>query len=283
MVSSTSPYRVIAEDGLPALKTFLDEVVCQVEVPTYIEDDPIAFMHAYEGKKDREIAGFFAALMAWGRRDIVMAKVEQLLTRMEHRPAELILNYSDADSRRFTGFVHRTWNGFDIDLLCRTLHHIYQKFGDFEGFWQHLYQQASQENVPFMRLFHTRFFEVIGEAPGRTRRHIGDGLKNSSCKRLWLYLRWSIRTSSCVDLGIMHFIPPSELMIPLDVHVARYARKLGLLERTYNDWLAVEELTTVLKKLDPQDPAKYDYALFGLGVRKLGVPEAFILNPLVEP
>lgn len=279
MVTVSAPYRRVEEAQLPALKTFLDEVVDQVEIPSYIEDDPIAFMHAFEGKHDREIAGFFAALMAWGRRDIVMAKVEQLLDRMDHCPAQLILQYTEADSHRFSGFVHRTWNGSDVDLLCRILHHIYHTFGDFEGFWADLHRQATHEGIPFMKLFHTRFFGLLGEAPGRTRRHIGDGLKNSSCKRLWLYLRWAVRPSSRVDLGIMQFIPPSELMIPLDVHVARHARRLGLLQRSYNDWQAVEELTEILRKLDPLDPAKYDYALFGLGVRQLPVPESFILNP----
>lgn len=279
MVTVSAPYRRVEEAQLPALKTFLDEVVDQVEIPSYIEDDPIAFMHAFEGKHDREIAGFFAALMAWGRRDIVMAKVEQLLACMNHRPAEFILHYSEADISSFSGFVHRTWNGTDVDWLCRILHHIYQHFGDFEGFWAEIYRQASHEGIPFMKLFHSQFFGLLGDAPGRTRRHIGDGLKNSSCKRLWLFLRWAVRSSSCVDLGMMQFIPPSELMIPLDVHVARYARRLGLLQRRYNDWQAVEELTAMLRKLDPLDPAKYDYALFGLGVRHIPIPERFILNP----
>jgi len=278
-----SPIKTICDKKLSELKLFLDDIVAQVEIPSYIESDPVAFMHAYHRKEDREIAGFFAALMAWGRRDIVMRKVEDLMGRFEHQPYEVIRQYKPNDSVRFDGFVHRTWNGTDIDVLCRILNRIYQDFGDFEAFWKDVYTESLLHGFNIMELFHKRFFELDAESPSRTRRHIGDARKGSSCKRLWLYLRWCLRKDSIVDTGMMDFMPVSELMIPLDVHVARYARMLGLLGRPSNDWKAVAELTERLHKLDLNDPSKYDYALFGLGVLNISVPEHLIINRAFVP
>lgn len=282
-MASGSTLRTIGPRKLSKLGPFLDDVIQNVEVPSYIDTDPVAFMHAYSGKEDREIAGFFAALMAWGRRDIVMKKVEDLLERFDHQPYDVIRNYSAADAGRFEGFVHRTWNNTDIDVLCTVLNKTYLQYGGFEGFWRDLYVQSKRDGLNIMELFHDRFFRLHPDAPARTRRHIGDARKGSSCKRLWLYLRWCIRKGSIVDTGIMDFMPASELMIPLDVHVARYARMLGLLGRPSNDWKAVVELTERLRKLDPSDPGKYDYALFGLGVLKLDVPKEFIVNRAFAP
>ena len=273
----------VDDAGLEDLRPFLDQLVREVEVASYIESDPVAFMHAYPSKEDREIAGFFAALLAWGRRDIVMRKVEELMGRFDHSPFDAIQRYGEQDPGRFEGFVHRTWNGADIDAISKILHRIYGEHGDFEGFWRAVYLESRASGMNLMELFHRRFFGMHEEAEPRTRRHVGDAQKGSSCKRLWLYLRWCVRKDSIVDLGIMDFMPMSELMIPLDVHVARYARMLGLLGRTANDWRAVVELTERLRVLDPRDPGKYDYALFGLGVHKLPVPDRLILNPAFVP
>lgn len=278
-----APFVTIDDKNLYQLKPFLDEIVTKVEVQTYIDSDPVAFMHAYVRKEDREIAGFFAALMAWGRRDIVMRKVEDLMGRFNHEPFEVIRDYKASDSSRFDGFVHRTWNGSDIDVLCRILSRMYREFGDFEGFWRDAYELSQLQGVNIMELFHMKFFDMDAESPSRTRRHVGDARKGSSCKRLWLYLRWCLRKDSVVDVGIMNFMPISELMIPLDVHVARYARLLGLIARPANDWKAVTELTNRLRIVDPADPAKYDYALFGLGVLKITVPEHLIINRAFAP
>ncbi len=282
-MDNVKPIKIIGRKKLLELKPFLDEIVTKVEIPTYIESDPVAFMHAYHGKQDREIAGFFAALMAWGRRDIVMKKVEDLLGRLDHEPYDVIRNYTPAEARRFDGFVHRTWNASDIDVLCRILNRIYAEHGDFEAFWRMVYEKSRSEGKNIMDLFHQMFFDLDPDSPSRTRRHIGDARKGSSCKRLWLYLRWCIRKGSIVDTGIMDFMPPSELMIPLDVHVARYARMLGLLGRPSNDWKAVAELTDRLSSMDPNDPGKYDYALFGLGVLKIPVPEHLVVNRAFVP
>lgn len=294
-----------------------------VEVPEYIASDPVAFMHQYHDPMDQNLAGFLAALMAWGRRDIVMAKVNNLLQRFGTNPADFIGNLTPADEKRLDGFRHRTFTSDDIRWILLGLSRILHQFGSFEAFWKMCYQESisgSDMNVtgpsalmtnpiyaekgyaekgyaekgcaekttaslntkrirPMLSIFQERFLQLIPDAPMRIRKHLASPDKNSSCKRFWLFLRWAIRQNSCVDPGTMLFMPPSNLMVPLDVHVARYSRMFGLLTRPYNDWKAVTELTDRLRFMNQDDPAKYDYALFGLGIRDIVIPEEFILNP----
>lgn len=264
------------------LKHFLDKWVERVEQPDYINEDPVLFMHAFNQKEDQLLAGFFAATMAWGRRDIVIRKVRDLLDRMDNRPTEFIGNFSDDDADRFEGFKHRTFKPVDMIWLTKILQSVLQEYESFECFWDACYQKAQQTDRPLMAVFHEDFFALQPNTPKRTHKHVSNAEKKSSCKRLYLYLRWAIRKGSPVDLGLMGFMPASELMVPLDVHVARQARRLGLLSRTYNDWWAVQELTEALRLLDPKDPAKYDYALFGLGVAEEGLPEELIINPTFD-
>tara|TARA_R100000908_G_scaffold59878_2_gene36862 strand:+ start:119217 stop:120065 length:849 start_codon:yes stop_codon:yes gene_type:complete len=275
-------YRTISNKKLLALKPFLNDLVEQIEKPDYINEDPVQFMHAFEDKNDRELAGFFAATMAWGRRDIVNAKVEDLLNRMDNRPTEFILNYSESDAPNFEGFKHRTFKPIDMHWLTKTLQSIMLKFGDFEKFWAFCHERATRENRELIAVFHEQFFTFHPEIPQRVRKHVSNPEKNSSAKRLYMYLRWVIRNDSPVDPGTMNFISPAKLKIPLDVHVARQARKLGLLSRKQNDWKAVLELTKRMQHLDPEDPAKYDYALFGIGVLGSEIPEELIINKRVE-
>ncbi len=272
-----SRHRTIAIKRIPELQPFLDDMVKKVEVPEYIDKDPVCFLHVYEDKQDRLLAGFFAAIMAWGRRDIVINKVHDLMQRMGHNPAGFIGNYSENEMDTLHGFKHRTFTAGDVHQLIIQLRNILQKYGDFEEFWKDVRQQAIEQKRELIAVFHKRFFEGLS-GPERVRKHVANSEKNSSCKRLYLYLRWTVRQNSCVDTGLMSFMPASELMIPLDVHVARQARILGLLGRKQNDWKAVVELTEKLRLLDPADPAKYDYALFGIGVLKEALPEEFIVN-----
>jgi uncharacterized protein (TIGR02757 family) len=260
------------------LKPFLDQWVERIEKPSYIDSDPVLFMHAFNKKEDQLLAGFFAATMAWGRRDVVIRKVRDFLDRMDNRPAEFITNFSDRDAKRFDGFKHRTFKPVDMKWLTKILQSILQQYGSFEDFWEACYQKAQQQERPLMAVFHEDFFALRPNTPQRTFKHVSNAEKKSSCKRLYLYLRWAIRKDSPVDIGLMDFMPASKLMVPLDVHVARQARKMGLLRRTYNDWWAVQELTESLRLLDPYDPAKYDYALFGLGVAEDDLPGEFIVN-----
>lgn len=271
--------RKASQKELYALKPYLDKWVRRTERPEYIKDDPVLFMHTFEEKEDRLLAGFFAALMAWGRRDIVIDKVNNLLERMEYRPAGFIANFSEADAGIFEGFKHRTFKPVDMYWLVKILNSILNKHHSFEHFWDRCHKISRREKKELIHVFHKEFFAIHPEAARRTRKHIADSAKNSSCKRLYLYLKWAIRKNSPVDPGIMDFMPPSELMIPLDVHVARQARALGILTRSYNDWKAVTELTQKLRMLDHRDPTKYDYALFGIGVSNTDIPAQFVKNP----
>ena len=255
----------LSKNKLLQLKPKLDELVNKIEQPDFIDNDPIQFMYAFEEKNDKELAGFFAAIMAWGRRDIVINKVDDLLKRMDYKPADFILNFNESDAEKLDGFKHRTFKPIDIYWLIKTLQSILKEYQTFEGFWEMCYKRSKDQGRKLTAVFHEDFFAFHPEIPQRTRKHISNSEKNSSCKRLYMYLRWCIR-SGPVDLGIMNFMPASELMIPLDVHVARQARALGLLKRKQNDWKAVHELTEKLCFLDSSDPAKYDFALFGMGV-----------------
>ncbi|MCA1802698.1 MAG: TIGR02757 family protein [Rhodothermaceae bacterium] len=270
--------KTISAGKLRELKPWLDDMAARIEQPGYIEKDPVCFMHAFQEKNDREIAGFLAAIMAWGRRDIILRKVDDLLARMDYQPAEFTGNYTDPDSLRFSGFRHRTFTESDLHWLIQSLNTVLQRYGSIEGLWQEAFNVAGNTGPDMITAFHNRFFGEHFAGPQRVRKHVSTGEKMSSCKRLWLYLRWCIRKNSVVDPGTMSFISPSHLMIPLDVHVARHARRLGLLERQANDWLAADELTTRLRQLDPEDPARYDYALFGVGISEEAVPSRFLLN-----
>ncbi|MDI6401568.1 TIGR02757 family protein [Balneolaceae bacterium ANBcel3] len=266
----------VPETQLTAVKQFLDPVVKEVEVPEYMNSDPVGFMHLYPHPEDQNIVGFISALLAWGRRDIIMAKISDLLKRFGTNPADFTGNFSESDRKALTGFKHRTCNADDMYWIIRGISNGQNTYGSFENFWNQCYTRNPKN---LLGEFHARFFDSIPDCPQRVRKHLSTPDKNSSCKRLCLYLRWAIRKNSCVDPGSMSFMPASELMIPLDVHVSRYARMLGLLTRRSNDWKAVTELTGRLRMLDPEDPVKYDYALFGLGIHQMRVPVELQINP----
>lgn len=275
-------YKTVSKKRLLELKPYLDQLNDEVEVPNYINSDPVSFMHAFSESKDQLIAGFFAAIMAWGRRDIVLAKVADLLERMDHKPYEFVITFDEIAAKKLIGFKHRTFTSQDVYWLILILKKIHHNFGSFESFWEHCFKKAKELNVHYMDIFHAEFFNQVPETPQRTRKHIADKRKKSTCKRLFLFLRWAVRDNSLIDLGIMDAIPKSELRIPFDVHVARQARILGLLGRKQNDWSALDELHSRLVILDPIDPARYDYALFGLGVLKLEIPDEFVMNKSVD-
>lgn len=265
-------------NGLMELKPYLNKINDKVEQPDYISKDPVQFMHAFSDKKDMEIAGFLAANMAWGRRDIVVSKVNDLLQRMDYAPRQFIMNYSQADYHHLQTFKHRTFKPIDMHGIFLSLQEIYKQYSDFEDFWTECYSAGKSENRPFLAIFHEKFFALNNDLAERTRKHISNPEKGSTCKRLYMYLRWTVRKNSPVDPGIWNFMDASELLIPFDVHVARQARKYGLLSRRTNDWKSVNELTKTLRALNPHDPARYDYALFGIGALNYKLPKKFILN-----
>lgn len=260
------------------LKPFLDSINESVEQPDYIQNDPVQFMHSFSDKREMEIAGFLAATMAWGRRDIVISKVDELLKRMNYRPFEFVMNYEQGEFHKLNRFKHRTFKPVDIHGIILALQHIYSHYDDFEAFWADCYQAGKKQNRPFLAIFHEEFFKCSGDFSERTRKHVSNPEKGSTCKRLYMFLRWTVRKNSPVDLGIWDFIPQSKLLIPFDVHVARQARKYGLISRRTNDWKTVNQLSQTLALLNPDDPARYDYALFGIGALGHTLPEKFILN-----
>lgn len=274
----SNPFRKRSLQALMELKPYLDQINAEVERPEYIPHDPVQFLHAFDNKNDIEIAGFFAATMAWGRRDIVISKVDELLSRFDYHPFEFIMAYEPSDFSSLNGFKHRTFKPIDIHGLISGLKNIYSRFDDFETFFSFSYDLAQKQNRHFLAVFRENFFNLSTDSAVRTRKHISDPEKGSTCKRLYMYLRWMIRKNSPVDLGIWDFISPAELQVPFDVHVARQSRRYGLITRKSNDLKTVCELTNTLKLMNPDDPAVYDYALFGLGALDYKLPQRFILN-----
>jgi uncharacterized protein (TIGR02757 family) len=245
------------------LKNFLDEKVEEFNRPKFIESDPIQVPKQFSEKNDIEIAGFLTATISWGNRPSIIKNALRLMGMFDYQPSDFILNASSSEINRVQKFVHRTFNGDDCIYFIHSLRNIYQNHGGLQSVFETGFQQEKTVKSA-LAFFHSTFFEVDGE---RTRKHVSNVVKGASAKRLNMYLRWMIREDKGgVDFGLWKGIPTSELMLPLDVHTGNVGRKLGLLQRKSNDWKAVEEITTSLRKFDAEDPVKYDFALFGLGV-----------------
>ncbi len=254
------------EIPFPELKSFLDEKADQYEVPGFIENDPILIPHQFSRKEDIEIAGFLTATIAWGNRNSILKNAGKLMRLMDENPYEFILQLSDNELNQFANFVHRTFNGIDTAFFLKSMKNIYANHDGLESVFTKGY--LKDHSLKSALIF---FREIFLESPHQTRseKHVANVLKSSSGKRLCMYLRWMVRSNQRnVDFGIWKKIPSSALMLPLDVHTGNVSRKLGLLGRKQNDWKAVEEITTGLRKMNPEDPIKYDFALFGLGVNK---------------
>ena len=252
------------------LKKFLDKKVKQFNNVAFIKDDPVFIPHLFSKKQDIEIAGFFAATFAWGIRKTIINKCILLMELMDNSPHDFCLNHTDNDLKQLQGFCHRTFNDTDLLYFISFLHFHYSKNESLESaFFNKLTLQQFGEFIPVqnaLNYFHHYFFS-LEDVPQRTRKHVAAPEKNSSCKRLNMYLRWMVRKDNCgVDFGIWKKIKPSQLICPVDLHVARVAKNFGLLHRKHVDWLAALEITEQLRKFDPEDPVKYDFALFGLGI-----------------
>jgi uncharacterized protein (TIGR02757 family) len=249
------------------LKSFLDKKVNEYNRPGFIKDDPICVPHLFSKKQDIEIAGFFAAMFSWGNRTTIINKSKELMTLMDNNPYQFIMQHKETDLKAFLHFKHRTFNTTDLLYFIQFFRHHYSINNSLESafFNNKIIKQLNHVESALM-FFHNYFFS-LPHAPARTRKHISTPAKKSACKRLNMYLRWMVRKDKQgVDFGIWKKIKPSELICPLDVHVARVARHFKLLERKATDWQAAEELTANLRILDADDPVKYDFALFGLGV-----------------
>ncbi|NNE54426.1 MAG: TIGR02757 family protein [Flavobacteriales bacterium] len=232
----------------------------------FITHDPIQIPHRFSRKEDIEISGFLAATIAWGNRVSIIKSATRLIEAMDHAPYDFVTHHQPADLRRFEGFVHRTMNEIDVQYFLSALQRIYGEHQDLEAFFV-AGDEGGDNLKSALTSFHERFF--TWEHLPRTRKHLSNPSKGSAAKRLNMFLRWMVRRDQNeVDFGIWQRISPSRLSIPLDVHTGNQARRLGLLGRKQNDWKAVEELDSVLKAIDPQDPVRFDYALFGLGIER---------------
>lgn len=249
---------------MPSLRDLLEENFLRFNHPSFIPLDPISIPHQYTLKEDIEIAGLLTALISWGNRTSIMNNARGLLAMMGNDPFAFISQATPHDLIPIRTFVHRTFQGEDADFMVRALQHIYRNHGGLEEIFSSLNEDGARKTI-------TRFREIMLETPhfARTRKHIANPESGSAAKRINMFLRWMVRSDpQGVDFGLWRRINTANLICPLDVHSSRVARRLGLLKRKPDDWIAAEELTASLRKFDPNDPVKYDFALFGMGVSR---------------
>jgi len=253
---------LIKKEKLIHLKDFLDSKVELYNQSSFIKDDPVSIPHLFTKKQDIEIAGFFAAVFAWGNRKTIINKSKELMELMNMQPHEFCLNTDLERLKRLLGFKHRTFNATDLLYFVEFLQYHYHHHQSLETAFTKWGETVEQ----MLTGFHHYFFS-LEDVPLRTKKHIATPEKKSNCKRLNMFLRWMVRNDNKgVDFGIWKKIKPAQLICPVDVHVARVAKRFNLLQRKQTNWNAAIELTEQLKKFDENDPVKYDFALFGLGV-----------------
>jgi uncharacterized protein (TIGR02757 family) len=246
------------------LKEFLDEKVAIYNRISFIENDPVSIPHMFTRKQDIEIAGLFAAILAWGQRKTIIRKCTELMNLMDNEPYKFIVNHQENDLKKLISFKHRTFNTTDTLYFIYFLKNYFQKHQSLEDIF--IINNPEMDIEKALINFHHAFFS-LDHAPFRTRKHVPNPVRKSTCKRLNMFLRWMVRKdSNGVDFGIWSKLIPGKLICPVDLHVDKVARSLGLITRKQTDWLTALELTSNLRKLDADDPVKYDFALFGLGV-----------------
>ena len=247
------------------LRKFLNDKVIEYNRPAFIKDDPVCIPHLFTNPADIEIAGFFAAIFAWGNRTTIINKSRELMQLMDMAPHQFCTQHSDNDLQKLLHFKHRTFNADDLLYFIDFFKQHYKYHHSLETAFSQWLEPGDLNIERALTGFKLYFFKH--EHLKRTEKHISSPVQNSTCKRLNMYLRWMVRRDKKgVDFGIWKKIKPAQLICPVDVHVARVAARFNLLNRKQTDWLAAVELTGYLRKLDPADPVKYDFALFALGV-----------------
>ena len=248
------------------LKDFLNHKVATYNEPSFIENDPITIPHQFSKLQDIEIMGFWSSMLAWGQRKTIINKSNELIQLMDGAPHDFIINHEEKDRERFLNFKHRTFQVIDTLYFLEFFQTFYKKNNSLEIAFSQFLQPEEEHIGSALKGFHELFF-ALPDAPHRTRKHVATPIRKSTCKRLNMFLRWMVRQDDKgVDFGLWKNISPSQLLMPLDVHVDKVARKLNLLDRKQTDWKTVLELTQKLRAFDEKDPVKYDFALFGLGV-----------------
>jgi len=250
--------------NLEELRSFLEEKYLQYNTREFIEGDPVSVPHLFNSKADIEIAGFLTAIISWGRRSLIASAGAKMMRLMDYQPAEFVLRASANEIKSLNGFVYRTYNGLDLQTFIYALRSVYNSYGTLEKAFFEPLDHKDFDMARVISRFRSRFFG--NSYAGHAGKHLPDPLKNSAAKRINMFLRWMVRQDEKeVDFGIWKMARPSQLICPLDLHSGRIARKLQLLQRKQNNWKAAVELTENLRIIDPDDPVKYDFALFGLG------------------
>ena len=279
----TQPTR--SNPDLVALKQYLDGLVQRYEQPEFIPHDPISVPHAFDDPRDQAVIGLYAALLAWGRRQTVLNKMEDLCERMDYRPYAFVSRFDSArDAAALDGFVHRTFQPEDAFWFTKNLSAALQRHGSIEAlFADHLPADAAPADGvgPAIQGFSETLLQIDPKTPQRLRKHLARPEAKSACKRLNMYLRWMVRPGP-VDLGLWTRIRPAQLMLPLDVHSGRQARALGLIQRKSNDWKAVRILSATCRHFCPDDPARYDFAFFGVGAHEDSLDARFTGDNMVD-
>lgn len=252
------------------LKEFLDEKVEQYNCKSFIGPDPISIPHLFTKKEDIEISGFLIATIAWGKREMIIRNGKKLMEIMDYSPYEFVINYNEKSDYKFLrDFKHRTFNASDLNYFLKSLQYCYQKYGSLESIFNSFITAKTTNVKESIIGFRSVFFELNKEEKFRTFKHVSNPGNGSAAKRINMFLRWMVRSDNKgVDFGIWNSISPSILSCPLDVHSGNVARALNLLDRKQDDWKALTELDQNLRLLEPKDPVKYDFALFGLGVNE---------------
>jgi len=258
-------FRIPLPVRIKLIREFLEEKYNFYNRPEFIETDPVRIPHNYTNKNDIEISAFLTATISWGQRPIIIRNGFRLLRLMKGSPYNFIMNFGENDLEVFNDFRHRTFQPEDCKFFLLSLQNIYKNHKSLQNLFEDPVIKGGSVKDSLIN-FRKVFFE-IPHLP-RTRKHVPSVGKGASAKRLNMFLRWMVRDDkSGIDFGIWNgILQPKDLFLPLDVHSGSVSRKLGILKRNQNDWKAVEEVTNLLRKLDPSDPVKYDYALFGMGI-----------------
>jgi uncharacterized protein (TIGR02757 family) len=280
------------------LKAFLDAKVAQYNQPGFIANDPVSIPHLFTKQQDIEIMGFWAATLAWGQRVTIINKCKELITLMDGAPYDFIINHEEPDLKKLLHFKHRTFNDIDTLYFIAFFRHHYKNHESLESAFipkedqtksavmlrpsKHSGQaypltlrepqgenlRADEPVEKYLNHFRQYFFS-LPDFSHRTKKHVSSPSQKSTCKRLNMFLRWMVRKDNKgVDFGIWNQIKPSQLIMPCDLHVDRVARHLNLITRKQTDWQTAIELTHRLREFDTNDPVKYDFALFGLGIEE---------------
>lgn len=234
----------------------------------FIEHDPIQIPHLFTKLQDREIMGFWVAILSWGQRKTILNNAKKLIELMDGAPYDFILHHKETDLKRFESFKHRTFQSTDALYFLRFFKRHYSTHQSLETAFVQEESHNELNTGKAINNFHAHFFDDIW-APKRTQKHVSTPQSNSACKRICMFLRWMVREDAMgVDFGLWKKIKPQQLICPLDVHSQRTAEKLGLINPGLANWKKAVELTEELKKIDPFDPVKFDFALYGMGIEE---------------